>query len=739
MNILVPLSWLKDFVQTKASPEVIAEKLSLCGFSVERMTKWGSNPPKPAEEKSQTLGTSSESDSGESAGPEDDMVFEIEITPNRPDALSILGIAREIGAILPQFGINAKFSDNIRDLKIKTPESPLKLRVMIENPELCPRFAALILNNIRVGESPKKIRDRLEKVGVRSLSNAIDITNYIMIERGQPMHIFDYDKIAGATMTLRKSRVGEKIITLDGQERALPEGAIIIEDGEKIIDLCGIMGGENPSVDENTTRVVLFVQIYDPMRIRKTTQKMAFRTEASSRFEKGMDPRGVVPALKQAARFLIEEAQGKIARDLIDIENRTYEPHQVAVTIEQIENLLGIDIEPAKITQILKPLGFEARWTTAPNDITTVPEIKVTVPSWRAEDIKIPEDIIEEIARIYGYHNLPQRLPPLPRRLGTEEEIFLWERKTRNLLKGWGFDEIYTYSFTSKDILQKAGFSLENTLEIKNPLTKDLTHLRPNLLPQLLEVVFRNQAHHEEQKLFQLNRVFIPQEGGKLPEEPQRLSGLLYRQNTGSTLADLFYQAKGVVEALLSELGIKSVSFSSLDDTLNTIWHPKKSAEISQKSLPSKASAKGGARIGTLGLVKPEILTNFKINGPIAAFDLDFDTIANLAAKEKTYQPIPEYPPIIEDLTFEVGEEIPVGEITKKVLSIKYQVLSGIDTEIKDIYKDRELEKQRKKAVTFKITYQPKDRGLSDKEVKPIREEIIKEVEKEFGAKLRGK
>ena len=702
MNILIPYSWLKDFVKTEITPEEIAEKLSLCGFSIERTTKV-----------------------------KGDHIFEVEVTSNRPDALSVLGIAREVGAILPQFGIESEFSDNAQDLKIKPRSNSLRLNVKIENPELCPRFTALILDNIKVKPSPKKIQERLEKVKIRALNNVIDITNYMMVERGQPMHIFDYDKIAGATMILRESRKGERIVTLDGQERDLPQGTIVIEDGENLIDLCGIMGGENSGVDKNTKRVVLFVQIYDPVRIRRTTQEMAFRTEASSRFEKGMDPLGVIPALKQAARFLTTEAEGKIASDLIDIVNKEYEPHEVTVTIEQIENLLGIDIEPEKISRILKPLGFEARWTTAPNEFTTAPELKAKAPSWRTLDIKIPEDVIEEVARIHGYYNLPTNLPPLPKKLPAEEKIFSWERKVRALFKGLGFSEVYAYSFTSAEILKKAGFNPQEALRLKNPLTEDLTYLRLSLLPQLLEVAAKNQARSENQKLFQLSRIFVPQKGKTLPQEPQRLSGLTY--SAPGAGESLFYKAKGIVEILLSELGIKKISYQTVINSqqlaVSSLWHPTRYTKIRSKS----------AEIGILGEIQPQILSNFEIKGQVIAFDLDFGVLAELAITEKSYQPIPEHPPIVEDLTFEVGENVLAGKIAKKVLSMKYKVLSGINIEIKDVYRDERLEKQGKKAITFNIAYQARDRGLSDEEVKPIREKIIKEVEKEFGAKLRGK
>lgn len=716
MDILIPYNWLKDFLTTETPPEEMAEKLSLCGFSVEKIISEG-----------------------------DAAVFQIEGTSNRPDALSVLGIARELGAILPQFDLAAEFNDNAEELKIKSPAHPLELKINIENPKLCPRFTALILDRIEVKPSPKIVQQRLNAVGIRALNNVIDITNYLMIERGQPMHVFDYDKIAGAEMNLRESRAGEKLVTLDGQEKNLPKGTIVIQDTEKLIDLCGIMGGENSGVDEKTQRVVLFVQIYDPMRIRKTTQALAFRTEAAARFEKGMDPLGVVPALKQAAHFLITEAGGHIASELIDIENKVYVENEVTVTLERIERILGVKMEPERISRILKPLGFEARWVTAPNDITNVPELKVKVPSWRAEDVKIAEDIVEEIARIYGYHQIPTHLPPLPNELGTEEKTFTWERRVRELLAGWGFYEVQNYSLTNKDNLTKAGFDSEAALTIKNPLTEDLTHLRTSLVPQLLENIAQNQNRAERIKLFELNPIYLTEAGAAPPKQPLRLTGVIYQKLPGE---NLFYQAKGVVEALLGELGITKIQFRLPEEITGGPWQNQRTAEV--------LTAAEAIDLGQVGEIKAEVRTRFGIAGQVAAFDLDFEKIAALATHARTYQPLPNFPPIVEELTFEIGAETPAGEVAKRIANPPaLSALSAdgpadeagresriegvkIGAKIKDVYQDEALKQAGKRAVTYLINYQAADRGLTSEEVKPLREAIVTSVAQEFQGKLRG-
>ncbi|MEA2020280.1 MAG: phenylalanine--tRNA ligase subunit beta, partial [Patescibacteria group bacterium] len=447
MNILVPHNWILDFVETDATPAEIAEKLSLHALSVENITKTSDG----------------------------DHIFEIEITPNRPDALSVLGVAREVGAIFTQHKTEAEFKDKEPRIRLKKPENPLNLDVRIKKPNLCPRFSAVILDNVEIKESPQKIQKRLEKVGIRSLNNAIDITNYLMIERGQPMHVFDYEKIAGNKMILRESREGETLTTLDGKKRELPPGTIVIQDQDKLIDLCGIMGGANSCVDMGTTRIVLFVQIYNPQRIRETTQKMSFRTDASARFEKSMDPQGVVPALKHATKFLRENANAQIASKLIDIENQKYGESKIILSEEDVEKVLGVEVDPRQICTILRALGFEIDWLTSPDDISGAPELRATVPSWRSTDIQESIDLVEEVARIYGYHNIPSKLPPLPKTLYQQEKIFQWEKLTKKYLEGWGYTEVKTTSFTNESELRNANLELKNTLRVQNPLTEDAT------------------------------------------------------------------------------------------------------------------------------------------------------------------------------------------------------------------------------------------------------------------------
>lgn len=503
MNILVPHSWLKDYIETNASVEDIARVLSLHAFSVETLRQ--------------------------AQGRKDELVYEIEITPNRGDALSVLGIARELSAILPRQNFKVSWQKR-RVAAEETGDDRLKLKVEIKDKSLVPRFSAIILDNIKIKDSPDFIQRRLEMVGTRALNNVIDITNYLMLDKGQPMHAFDYDKILGAKMVVRESKKGEKLTTLDGVERELPEGVIVIEDGEgRLIDLCGIMGAKNSEVDANTKRVLLFVQVYDPVRIRKSSMALGHRTEAALRFEKGIDFEGVAPALWEAVNFLQEQAGAKVASKLTDILNADIKPKKVAVDYEKINQVAGIEIKKETVDKTLQDLGFVFEGNS------------VVVPSWRYGDIDLAEDLAEEVIRLYGYDKLPNKLltGEVPQR--KIEAIFGREDSARAYLKHQGFFECYTNSATSPAMAGRGA------IKITNPLNEDFSYLKISILPQLLAVAEKNQGYGETIKIFELASVYLPRKND-LPDQPLRLGlaarGVEYRE------------FKGVIEGLLEELGV---------------------------------------------------------------------------------------------------------------------------------------------------------------------------------------
>ena len=604
MNILIPQNWLKDYVKTDARPADIANALSLHAFSVEKIAE----VPRLA----------SRLDSPSSARRAlardvNDYIYEIEITPNRGDALSVLGLARELRALLPRLGFTAEWQ-GIENKKIDEVDK-LKLDVQIADKSLVPRFCALVLEDVQIKDSPDFMKERLEAVGQRPLNNIIDITNYLMFDKGQPMHAFDYDKIKGAKMILRESKKGEKVVTLDGATRELPAGVIVIEDGEgRLIDLCGIMGAQNSEVDANTKRVLLFVQVYDPVRIRKSSMALGHRTEAALRFEKGIDFDGVVPALKEAVNLMKQYANAKEASKLIDILNVEYKPKEVIVDYEKINLVAGIEIPKKEVDEILQGLGFE------------LTNKKVKVPSWRYEDIDLPEDLAEEVIRFYGYYKLPNKLltGDLPK--SADQRLFFLEDEVKNFLKHQGFFECYTNSATREEL---AG---EGALKIANPLTEEFKYFRTSLLPQLAAVLEKNISYGEKVKIFELASVYLPRQN-ELPAQLLRL-GLMVRGME-------FLEFKGVIEALQKEIGVKEpLSF-----------------EIKEQK-----------------------------NG-VLAVELDFEELVKKAVAIKTYQPLSSFNSIKEDLTFvvPVGGEITYPQIEKIILESDGRILR---LNFKGIYKN---------------------------------------------------
>ena len=684
MTIRIPHSWLKTLLETDCDPRFIAENLSLTGPSIEKVEKI-----------------------------DNDFLYHIEVTTNRPDAFSVLGIAREIYANFKFRKIPAKLREpegaNLTP-KLETRQLPLK--VEIEKPELCPRFTAIILDNLKIGPTPVWMQKHLELAGIRALNNIVDISNYVMYELGQPMHTFDYDKIKKSQMILRKSKDGESITTLDGQKRKLPKGAIVIEDEGRLIDLCGIMGGENSQIDQKTKRVLLFVQTYNPLLIRKTSKDLGLRTEASTRFEKGIDGEGVIPALNRAVYLAKKLADAKVASKIIDIYSTPYKPKTVRLGKEKLYQFLGFEMPLSKTGGILESLGFKVKISSS--------EIAAIVPSYRAQDVTIEEDLIEEIARIAGFDKIPNLLPTGEIKPETNQ-IFYWEEQVKNYLKYQGFTEVYTYSMISKSDLEVVGFTRQQALKIKNPLNLDLEYMRPTLLSSLLKVAAFNQSKASDLRFFELAARYETKEKG-LPDEILSLAGIvttrLPKPGTGGQATN-FYTVKGVLEGLFADLGIEA-EFSQ--------------AEI-QNFVPGVTAqiTSNGGELGRIGKINQKISKAFGIEDEVVVFGLAFGTLASLAKLTKVYKPISKYPQITEDISMIVNYRTEIGQILKIIKESGGNLLKKAETF--DIFTDKKFG-QNKKSVAVHLTYQA-NKQLTTKEISNIRGKIISALEKQLAAKVR--
>lgn len=714
MNIRIPVSWLREYLKTDVAAKTLTNALSLSGPSVEKIEKRG-----------------------------EDHIFDIEVTTNRPDTLSVFGIAREAHAILLSRGLKSNLSKpKGSDLTLEPDTSRLlPLDVVIKNPNLCPRFTAIVVDSVKIKSSPAYIRNRLEASKIRSINNIVDISNYLMLELGQPMHTFDYDKILGAKMILRKSTAGEAIKTLDDTTRKLPKDSIVIEDEKRLIDLCGIMGGANSQVTKKTKRVVLFVQAYNPQLIRKTTQKLAFRTEAASRFEKGVDLEGILPALSRAVFLAKQTAEAKIASELIDIYPKKQKTKIIRLNLNKLNGYLGIDLEPARAAKILASLGFEA--THISNQLITKP------PSFRTQDMETDVDLIEEIARIHGYHNLPSKLPrgETPK---TEESILKQVIELKKSLKFLGLTEIVSYSIISKNLLKTAGKSEKSAVELDNPLTEAWQFMRPTIIPSLLKIISENRHLKSDIRLFEIARTYLPQKNN-LPKQDLILAICL--NNTD------FFDIKGLVENVFESLHkkpnfIKLNSYSPSNyresrSSLSDIAEVKTSRQAPHQTVREQArtiqsnifekeqSAEikvGNESIGQVGIVKHDIIDNFEIDTQIAASEINLTKIYQLPTTDYYYQPIPKYPPVIEDVSVVVAQVLPLAELVYEVAKSGAPLAKKI--EVVDIFQDPKFG-ENKKSVTLRLYFQKTSSTTTLNEANKIKEKIVTHLEKTFRAKIR--
>ena len=525
MNIKLTYNWLLDFLETDASPFEIQKYLSLSGPSIERVEKF-----------------------------DDDYVFDIEIISNRIDTACAFGMAQEAYAILPFFNKKAKIKINPfekyrfpRILKYGVNEK-YRLNIEIREKNLCSRFTAIILDDVKIGPSPLFIQKRLKAAGIKIINNVVDISNYLMLTLGQPTHIFDFDRIANydnksATMILRESKKGEKIVTLDGNEVVLAGFDVVIEDGQgRLIDLCGIMGGKNSCVTEKTKTIILFVQTYNKQKIRRTAMTTGVRTLASSYFEKGLDEERVEATLVLGVELLQKYTSSKIASKIYDLYPNPYQKKEVETTFSFFEKIMGIKIPKKTIIQILSSLGFEAKIEEE--------RIKVYVPHFRKYDINIPEDLVEEVARIYGYNNLPSNFSPPALVMQPEEfeKTFKIISKIKHFLKHLGLNEVINYSMISKKMVEEWGLKKQNPLKIKNSISQEIEYLRTSLLPSLYKNIKDNEGKKEVLKFFEIAKVYLPKKNN-LPKEEYRL---------GIALNTDFFDLKGIIESLFKELNINS-------------------------------------------------------------------------------------------------------------------------------------------------------------------------------------
>ena len=631
-------------------------------------------------------------------------VVEFEITSNRPDCFSIIGLARETAATFKKpFNVPAPtFNETDGDINDM-------ISVSISDPEKCMRYCARAVKNVKIGPSPKWMRERLEACGVRAINNIVDITNYVLLEYGQPMHAFDIRDIAGAKINVRRANDGEVIKTLDEEDRTLTSDNLVIADSDRAIAIAGVMGGFNSEIKDDTTTVVFESAMFDAASVRLTAQRVGLRTESSSRFEKGLDYTNTVPAIERACQLVEELGCGENVGGMIDVLGNVPESVSIKFRPEKINAFLGTDVSTEEMLEIFARLGIKA----------DTDEMMLYPPSWRP-DLLAEADIAEEVARFYGYDIIPTTLMTGATTCGIKTPEQKLESEISTILTSQGMYEIYTYNFQSPSVLDKlnipADSELRNQVKISNPLGEDTSVMRTTMAGSMLDTLSRNYNYRTKSaKLFELGRVYIPNEKGQLPDEPRTLMMGMYGDVD-------FFDIKGVCEEMFSELHIDNVEYERLTD--NPVYHPGRSAVIKVN----------GKTLGVIGEVHPSVLRNFEIGTKAYIGELDFMTIFNASDRDVKYTPLTKFPAVTRDFSIVVDAMTPVAEIEKVMKKAGGKLLTKL--ELNDVYTGSQIP-EGKKSVMYKAEFKAPDRSLTGEEADNLHAKIVKNLGNELGAELR--
>jgi|HubBroStandDraft_4_1064222.scaffolds.fasta_scaffold02084_3 phenylalanyl-tRNA synthetase beta chain len=647
-------------------------------------------------------------------------VLVVEVTPNRPDCLGIYGIAREVHAATqtplqpPPWSQDPGSEGEIED----------RITIAVECPrELCPRFTARVFEDVKLGPSPPWLKARLMAAGQRPISNVVDITNYVMLLTGQPLHAFDCDRIAGARLTVRTARPGEQVQTLDGQTRTLDEQMVLIADADGPTSIAGVMGGARSEVEPDTTRVLLEVANWDGANIHRTSLRLGLRSEASTRFEKQLQPEQALEAQAVATRLMIELCGARLVPGTIDIGGPGPAPRTIRLRDARVNSLLGAPIDRERSQRILGALEFA---TAQAQD-----GLDVTVPSFRRADVTREADLIEEVARLDGLQRLPATLPSRHGACGRLTDKQQLRRRAADALTAQGLHEIVGWSFVAPELSERLRIADRPAVELENPMSAEQAQLRTTLLGSLLDVARRNLARGADTvRLFEAGAVYLPSADGGLPDEPYTVAALTIGsvrppswRDPQPRVAD-FFAAKGVLGGLL--------------DTLRIPWSVESQTTPEPFLHPGRAAAiliDGDRKVGWLGEVHPQVAARWDLRGTVAAFEIDFDAAAGAAIATPLYEDVTSFPEVREDLAVIVGEQVSAARVLSVVREAGAPLLEH--AEVFDVYRDPERVGEGNVSLALRLSYRASDRTLTDEDVAPVRERIVAALG-ELGGELRG-
>jgi phenylalanyl-tRNA synthetase beta chain len=677
-----PLSWLKEWVAVRAGAEEIAKRLTFAGLEVEGIQESEGEP-----------------------------VLEVNVTPNRGDCLSIRGLARELAAL---YGLPLKTP--FKKSAFKTASKPT-ISVSVNRPKACPRYALAVIDGVRVGPSPEWLVRRLAQSGIRSVNNVVDVTNFVLLELGHPLHAFDRAKIRGGKIAVRNARAGETLKTLDGVDRKLEADDLVIADAEGTLALAGVMGGANSEVEASTAAVALECAFFDPSTVRRAARRLGLSSESSYRFERRVDPEGIPEALERAVGLILKTAGGHLI-SVVNLYKEKMTPSRVRFRPADVEAVLGGKWTEKEIRSSLQRLGFRVKSGAKG-------EWRVTAPSSRG-DVSRPVDLIEEVARLQGLDRIPEKFPPLvsPVSPGTDLSA---ERRVKAFLTGSGLQETIHYSFVAPEMASVLGDS--TVVSLANPLSQDESVLRPSLLPSLLSAASLHARHKMDTfRAFELRKVFSAGDGDR-PTERKKLAGLLMGDRLRSHWSDGahgvdFYDLKGVVEGVLDVLSLRSKSVFARGGLLPLSYlHPGQQARV----------LVDGKDSGCLGEAHPNLLARFDLKKVAYVFELDWEAVACLPVQAPRFKEYPRTPVVERDLALVVEDKVEAGVLLDFIRG-RDSVIA--DARVFDLYRGDQVASG-KKSLAFSIRMSRPDRTLTDEEINEVFQKVIEGVRKQFGAEVR--
>jgi len=676
----ISYNWLKDYIDIKLPPEKLAQALTMAGLAVDSV---------------QSLGN--------------DHILEIEVTANRPDWLSYIGVAREIAALTgkklkaPAVAVNRK------------PITENRVSVKVEDKKLCPRYTARIIRNVKVGVSPSWLKAKLEAIGLHPVNNIVDITNFCLFETGEPMHAFDLDRLEGKTITVRKSKSSERITTIDGIVRTLDGETLVIADSSRPVAIAGVMGGLNTEVTGSTRNILLEAAYFDPISVRRTSRKLGLASESSYRFERKADITNIAWSSDRALGLMLELAGGE-AGEFIDIGGKIDAKKVITLRPQRLALILGIEIPDKKIKSILTALGTKIK-------LSSKKRLLVEAPSFR-HDLNSEIDLIEEIARVYGYEKIPDTIPMIVEQPVRESPEAIVDRNIRQSLIGGGCDETITYSLLGKNVTKALGIPESSVIEIKNPLSAEQEAMRPSLAAGMLNSILWNiNRKTKDLRLFELGNIYIKDKDAKFTESKHlsiAVTGVTSSWVSGSRRAS-FFDLKGIVEILFSELGIAGAVYKYEKDDL----------------FSSSACASvevDGEKIGVLGEVSHKTLNNFDIKETVYLCEICVDSILKHADLRKRFRELAKYPPVYRDISIVVGEGVLNSDIAVLIKNTGSPVLK--EATLVDRYAGKQIP-DGKVGLSYRLEYRDPKKTLEEKEILEVHTRILGSLEEKFGAKLR--